>query len=142
MAPVHPARHIGATIYMERRYELRTWYRTWRRTFSECARRAHQFRMNHMPALLLPGMTVTNEPGVYKSGKYGVRTENTMLIVDDQTTDFDKFYKFEALTLCPIDLKPVLPELLSSEEKVWLNDYHQKYMPHSAHTSARKKRTG
>jgi Xaa-Pro aminopeptidase len=71
-------------------------------------------------------MTVTNEPGVYKSGKYGVRTENTMLIVDDQTTDFGKFYKFEALTLCPIDLKPVLPELLSSEEKVWLNDYHQK----------------
>ena len=86
----------------------------------------HQFRMNHMPALLLPGMTVTNEPGVYKSGKYGVRTENTMLIVDDQTTDFGKFYKFEALTLCPIDLKPILPELLCSEEKVWLNDYHQK----------------
>ena len=86
----------------------------------------HQFRMNHMPALLLPGMTVTNEPGVYKAGKYGVRTENTMLIVDDQTTDFGEFYKFEALTLCPIDLKPILPDLLSPEEKAWLNDYHQK----------------
>lgn len=86
----------------------------------------HQFRMNHMPALLLPGMTVTNEPGVYKAGEYGVRTENTMLIVDDQTTDFGEFYKFEALTLCPIDLKPILPDLLSPEEKAWLNDYHQK----------------
>jgi len=85
----------------------------------------HQFRMNHMPALLLPGMTVTNEPGVYKAGHYGVRTENTMLIVKDQTTEFGEFYKFEPLTLCPIDLKPLLPELLSPEEKEWLNNYHQ-----------------
>lgn len=85
----------------------------------------HQFRMNHMPALLLPGMTVTNEPGVYKTGHYGVRTENTMLIVKDQTTEFGEFYKFEPLTLCPIDLKPLLPELLSPEEKEWLNNYHQ-----------------
>ncbi|WP_308773753.1 aminopeptidase P family protein [uncultured Bacteroides sp.] len=85
----------------------------------------HQFRMNHMPALLLPGMTVTNEPGVYKAGRYGVRTENTMLIVKDQTTKFGEFYKFEPLTLCPIDLKPLLPELLSPEEKEWLNSYHQ-----------------
>lgn len=85
----------------------------------------HQFRMNHMPALLLPGMTVTNEPGVYKAGRYGVRTENTMLIVNDQTTEFGEFYKFEPLTLCPIDLKPILPELLSPEEKEWLNSYHQ-----------------
>lgn len=85
----------------------------------------HQFRMNHMPALLLPGMTVTNEPGVYKAGRYGVRTENTMLIVKDQTTEFGEFYKFEPLTLCPIDLKPLLPELLSPEEKEWLNSYHQ-----------------
>lgn len=85
----------------------------------------HQFRMNHMPALLLPGMTVTNEPGVYKAGHYGVRTENTMLIVKDQTTEFGEFYKFEPLTLCPIDLKPLLPELLSPEEKEWLNSYHQ-----------------
>lgn len=85
----------------------------------------HQFRMNHMPALLLPEMTVTNEPGVYKAGHYGVRTENTMLIVKDQTTEFGEFYKFEPLTLCPIDLKPLLPELLSPEEKEWLNSYHQ-----------------
>ena len=85
----------------------------------------HQFRMNYMPALLLPGMTVTNEPGIYKAERYGVRTENTMLIVKDQTTEFGEFYKFEPLTLCPIDLKPILPELLSPEEKEWLNSYHQ-----------------
>lgn len=85
----------------------------------------HQFRMNYMPALLLPGMTVTNEPGIYKAERYGVRTENTMLIVKDQTTEFGEFYKFEPLTLCPIDLKPLLPELLSPEEKEWLNSYHQ-----------------
>ena len=64
----------------------------------------HESRMNHMPALLLPGMTVTNEARSIQSREYGVRTENTMLIVDEQTTDFGKFYKFEALTVCLIDI--------------------------------------
>lgn len=84
----------------------------------------HQFRMNHMPALLLPGMTVTNEPGIYKAGKHGVRTENTMLIVKSKKTEFGAFYKFEPLTLCPIDKEAILPEMLSYEEKQWLNNYH------------------
>ena len=84
----------------------------------------HQFRMNHMPALLLPGMTVTNEPGIYKAGKHGVRTENTMLIVNSKETEFGAFYKFEPLTLCPIDKEAILPEMLSYEEKQWLNNYH------------------
>lgn len=84
----------------------------------------HQFRMNHMPALLLPGMTVTNEPGIYKAGKHGVRTENTMLIVRSKETEFGAFYKFEPLTLCPIDKEAILPEMLSYEEKQWLNNYH------------------
>lgn len=84
----------------------------------------HQFRMNHMPALLLPGMTVTNEPGIYKAGKHGVRTENTMLIVKSKETEFGAFYKFEPLTLCPIDKEAILPEMLSYEEKQWLNNYH------------------
>ena len=84
----------------------------------------HQFRMNHMPALLLPGMTVTNEPGIYKAGKHGVRTENTMLIVKSKETGFGAFYKFEPLTLCPIDKEAILPEMLSYEEKQWLNNYH------------------
>lgn len=84
----------------------------------------HQFRMNHMPALLLPGMTVTNEPGIYRADQHGVRTENTMLIVESQESEFGRFYKFEQLTLCPIDKEAILPELLSPEEKQWLDDYH------------------
>lgn len=84
----------------------------------------HQFRMNHMPALLLPGMTVTNEPGIYKEGRHGVRIENTMLIVNSKQTEFGSFYKFEALTCCPIDKEAILTEMLSPEETAWLNDYH------------------
>ena len=85
----------------------------------------HQFRMNHMPALLLPGMTITNEPGIYKAGRYGIRTENTMLIVRSKSTEFGEFYKFSPLTLCPIDKEGIDVELLSTEEIKWLNDYHQ-----------------
>ena len=84
----------------------------------------HQVRMNHMPALLQPGMTLTNEPGIYKAGRYGVRTENTMLIIESQTTEFGKFYKFEPLTLCPIDKTPICTEMLTPDEKQWLNEYH------------------
>lgn len=84
----------------------------------------HQIRMNHIPALLLPGMTVTNEPGIYRAGQYGIRTENTMLIVKSQTTEFGSFYKFEPLTLCPIDKSPIRTEMLTPDEKQWLNEYH------------------
>lgn len=84
----------------------------------------HQVRINHMPALLQPGMTLTNEPGIYKAGRYGVRTENTMLIIESQTTEFGKFYKFEPLTLCPIDKTPICTEMLTPGEKQWLNEYH------------------
>ncbi|MCF2593802.1 aminopeptidase P family protein [Bacteroides caecigallinarum] len=86
----------------------------------------HQIRMNHIPAILKPGMTITNEPGIYRSGEYGIRTENTMLIVPSQETEFGKFYKFEQLTLCPIDKEPIITEMLSDEEISWLNGYHQK----------------
>lgn len=84
----------------------------------------HQIRMNHIPALLLPSMTVTNEPGIYRAGQYGIRTENTMLIVKSQTTEFGSFYKFEPLTLCPIDKSPIRTEMLTPDEKQWLNEYH------------------
>lgn len=85
----------------------------------------HQFRMNHMPALLVPGMTVTNEPGIYKAGRHGIRTENTMLIVPAQETEFGAYYKFEPLTLCPIDKEGILTEMLSDEEINWFNQYHE-----------------
>ena len=56
----------------------------------------HQFRMNHMPALLVPGMTVTNEPGIYKTGRMEYVRENTMLIVPSQETEFGTYYKIRA----------------------------------------------
>ena len=85
----------------------------------------HQIRMNYMPAPLLPGMTVTNEPGIYKSGRYGVRIENTMLIVEDRSTEFGVFCRFEPLTLCPIDMRAIDVQMLTAAEKDWLNDYHK-----------------
>ena len=69
-------------------------------------------------------MTVTNEPGIYRAGHHGVRTENTMLIVRSKETEFGDFYRFEPLTLCPIDKEAILTEQLSPEERQWLNDYH------------------
>ena len=85
----------------------------------------HQVRMNHMPTLLEPGMTLTDEPGIYKAGRHGIRIENTLVIVPAQETEFGKFYKFEPLTLCPIDKEAILIDMLNDEELAWLNDYHQ-----------------
>ena len=85
----------------------------------------HQIRMNHMPTLLEPGMIVTDEPGIYKAGRHGIRIENTLLIVPAQETEFGKFYRFEALTLCPIAKEAIATELMTDEELVWLNEYHQ-----------------
>lgn len=84
----------------------------------------HQIRMEWKPAPLVAGMTVTDEPGVYVEGRFGVRIENTLLIVPYQDTDFGSFLQFEPLTLCPIDLKPVDFSLLTEKEKKWLNQYH------------------
>lgn len=85
----------------------------------------HQVRMNHMPTLLEPGMTLTDEPGIYKAGRHGVRIENTLIIVPARESEFGSFYKFEPLTLCPIDKEAILVEMLNDEELTWLNDYHQ-----------------
>lgn len=85
----------------------------------------HQIRMNNVPTPLQPGMTVTNEPGIYRAGKYGIRTENTMLTVPSRKTDFGEFYKFEQLTLCPINTETILWDMLSPEETNWLKEYHE-----------------
>lgn len=85
----------------------------------------HQIRMEWKPTPLRAGMTVTDEPGLYLSGKFGVRIENTLLIKDYQTTEFGKFLQMESLTLCPIDLSPVDFSMLQTEEIEWLNDYHR-----------------
>ena len=86
----------------------------------------HQIRMEWRPAPLQAGMTVTNEPGIYLEGKFGVRIENTLLIVPDETTLFGDFLKFETLTLAPIDTTPIVLEMLSTEEREWLNNYHRR----------------
>jgi Xaa-Pro aminopeptidase len=85
----------------------------------------HQFRMEWKPAPLVAGMTITDEPGVYLAGRFGVRIENTLLVVPYKETEFGKFLQFESLTLCPIDKSPILIEMMAQEEIGWLNAYHQ-----------------
>lgn len=85
----------------------------------------HQIRMEWKPTPLRAGMTVTDEPGLYLSGKFGVRIENTLLIKGYQTTEFGKFLQMESLTLCPIDLTPVDFSMLQPEEIEWLDTYHR-----------------
>ena len=85
----------------------------------------HQIRQEYRPAPMLEGMTVTDEPGLYLAGKFGVRVENTLLTVPYMTTEFGKFLRFEPLTLCPIDTRPIVGDMLSTEELGLLNAYHK-----------------
>lgn len=84
----------------------------------------HQIRMEWMPTPLRAGMTLTDEPGLYLAGKFGVRIENTVLISDYMSTEFGKFLQIEPLTLCPIDTTPIDVGMLLPEEIDWLNAYH------------------
>lgn len=82
-------------------------------------------RMNENPVALQPGMVTSNEPGVYKAGSHGIRTENLVLTVPAGEGMFGKYLKFETLTLCPICREGIIKELLTAEEIGWLNDYHR-----------------
>lgn len=84
----------------------------------------HQIRMEWMPTPLRAGMTLTDEPGLYLAGKFGVRIENTVLISDYMSTEFGKFLQIEPLTLCPIDTTPIDVDMLLPEEIDWFNAYH------------------
>lgn len=84
----------------------------------------HQIRMEWMPTPLRAGMTLTDEPGLYLAGKFGVRIENTVLVSDYMSTEFGKFLQIEPLTLCPIDTTPIDVDMLLPEEIDWLNAYH------------------
>lgn len=84
----------------------------------------HQIRMEWMPTPLRAGMILTDEPGLYLAGKFGVRIENTVLISDYMSTEFGKFLQIEPLTLCPIDTTPIDVDMLLPEEIDWLNAYH------------------
>ena len=82
-------------------------------------------RMNENPIPLQPGMITSNEPGVYKAGSHGIRTENLVLTVPAGKGMFGNYLKFETITLCPICRKGIIKELLTAEEIKWLNKYHQ-----------------
>lgn len=84
----------------------------------------HQIRMQWKPTPLRAGMTVTDEPGIYLEGRFGVRTENTMIITPYMETEFGKFLQLEPLTLCPIDTTPIVMDMMRKEEVEWLNNYH------------------
>jgi Xaa-Pro aminopeptidase len=86
----------------------------------------HQIRMEWKPAPLVAGMTVTDEPGIYLAGKFGVRIENTLLVTPYKETEFGQFLQFDSLTLCPIDTSPIIVDMLLPEEISWLNTYHQR----------------
>lgn len=75
--------------------------------------------------VLQKGMITSNEPGLYRAGQYGIRIENLMTIEENTQSEFGTFLKFKTLTLCPIDITPIIKVLLTKEERKWLNDYHQ-----------------
>lgn len=82
-------------------------------------------RMNENPVPLQAGMVTSNEPGVYKAGSHGIRTENLVLTIPAGEGMFGCYLKFETLTLCPICTKGIVKELLTQEETDWLNNYHR-----------------
>jgi Xaa-Pro aminopeptidase len=81
-------------------------------------------RQEYNEVSILPGMVLSNEPGLYREGEYGIRTENMMVCVEKETTGFGQFLGFETLTLCPIDTRLIDFELFSEKERNWLNNYH------------------
>ena len=88
----------------------------------------HQIRMEWKPAPLVAGMTVTDEPGIYLDGRFGVRVENTLLITPYMESEFGQFLQFDSLTLCPIDTTPIVREMMTDEEVDWLNQYHRRVL--------------
>lgn len=83
-------------------------------------------RMNENPVVLQAGMLTSNEPGVYKAGSHGIRTENLILTVKAGEGMYGEYLQFETVTLCPICKKGIIKELLTQDEIDWLNAYHQK----------------
>ena len=75
---------------------------------------------------IVPGMVMSNEPAFYREGEYGIRTENMMVCIEKKKTEYGRFLGFETLSVCPIDTTLIVPELLTTREKNWLNDYHKK----------------
>jgi len=83
-------------------------------------------RQEYNEVALQPGMVLSNEPGLYRAGRYGIRTENMMVCVEKESTEFGNFLGFDTLTLCPIDTTLIDKSLLLQDEKEWLDNYHSK----------------
>lgn len=97
-------------------------------------------RMNENPITLLSGMVQSNEPAVYRTGEYGIRTENMMLCRDYKQSDFGRFMNFETLTLFPIDTVAIDTEAMDKAQIQWLNTYHKEvYDRLSPHLSPKEK---
>ena len=93
--------------------------------FLGCHEGPHSIRTNLNPVALEPGMVTSNEPGLYKAGEYGIRTENILLVVEGpKTKDFGDFLEFETLTLFPYDTRLIDLSMLTPEEVKQINDYH------------------
>jgi len=82
-------------------------------------------RMEENPVVLREGMIMSDEPAIYRTGEYGIRIENIMLICEDSVTEYGRFLTFNTLTLCYIDTSLVIPSMLSAREHAWLNKYHE-----------------
>ncbi|MBP5688342.1 MAG: aminopeptidase P family protein [Muribaculaceae bacterium] len=94
--------------------------------FLGCHEGPHSIRTNLNPVALEPGMVTSNEPGLYKTGEYGIRTENILLVVEGpKTENFGNFLEFETLTLFPYDTRLIDLSMLTAEEVKQINDYHQ-----------------
>ena len=83
-------------------------------------------RAEENPVVLQPGMFMSNEPGLYRTGEYGIRTENLVHIVPAMKTEFGQFLQFETVTLFPIDRELIDIIMLDHDEANWVDDYHQK----------------
>lgn len=94
--------------------------------FLGCHEGPQDVRQNFNSTPLLPGMVISNEPGIYREGQHGVRHENLLLVVEDDSNEFGRWLAFEPLTLCHFDTSALLTEFLTEEEKLWLNNYNSR----------------
>ena len=93
--------------------------------FINCHEGPQNIRLNENPACLVPGMITSNEPGLYLEDKYGIRTENLIVVEPWETTEFGQFYQFKTVTMYPYDKNLIDISLLSDQEIDWVNQYHK-----------------
>ncbi|MCH5233461.1 MAG: aminopeptidase P family protein [Muribaculaceae bacterium] len=93
--------------------------------FINCHEGPQSIRLNENPARLEPGMITSNEPGIYLEDKYGIRTENLIVVEPWITTDFGPFFRFKTLTMYPYDKNLIDLSLMTDDEIRWVNDYHK-----------------